>query len=107
MASAMEREPEGNDVAPANIALNAREDTSPPKDRSPLPLAPELIHQVFSHLTTNQVGSPRLASRTFAEIRKEHMVKELYFFMHPSSIQKVIQISESNEWAPRMEQDAV
>jgi hypothetical protein len=60
------------------------------------------IHQVFSQLTTSHASRLRLASKYFAEIGKEHLVDDVCLFRHPRSIQKVIEISRSGEWAPKV-----
>jgi hypothetical protein len=67
----------------------------------PLPLPAELLHQVCS-LTTSEVTSFRLGSKSFAAVGEEHLIEELCFFHHPRSIAKVTEIANSGRWAGRV-----
>ncbi|KAH3916548.1 hypothetical protein HBI56_047200 [Parastagonospora nodorum] len=89
-------------MALPDIAPGAPTNSTPATMRSPFPLSPELVHKICSNLRTSQVAQLRLVCRLFAEIGKEHLVEELCFFTYPRSIEKVIEISRSEEWAPKV-----
>jgi hypothetical protein len=89
-------------MALSDIAPGAPTISTPATMRSPFPLSRELVRQICSNLRTSQVAQLRLVCRLFAEICKKYLVEELCFFTYPRSIEKVIEISRSEEWAPKV-----
>jgi hypothetical protein len=68
-----------------------------------LGLPNELLHHICAQLPLASCTNFRLVCSSFRDIGKQRLVSELSFFRHPCSIAKVIEISESPEWAKQVQ----